>query len=119
MVSAKDSIGRLKRRTDKGLRVDADEPAGVRSSDSGLLVGFRWVIDLPGIFHELYFTDIDVDKLAILLLDLANIDVLNDVALDRVDLYRPAWAVELLPPQEIDVFETVGIRAEGCHRLLD
>src|SRR5271155_2048470 len=75
-------------------------------------VGFRRVIDLPRILHHIHLADIDIDELAVALLDLPDIDVLDDVALDRVDLDGPARAVELLAPEEVDVFETVGIGAE-------
>src|SRR5262245_47321101 len=98
MVSAKDSNGRL------GLRRGSAARRRWRTGGDWL-VGLRRVVDLPRVLHLRHFTDIDVDELAVPLLDFADVYVLHDVALGRVDLNRSARAVKFLRLDKVDVFE--------------
>src|SRR5215475_8441421 len=97
MVSAKDSNGRL------GLRRGSGARRRWRTGGDRL-VGLRRVVDLPRVLHLRHFTDIDVDELAVPLLDFADVYVLHDVAL-RVDLNWSAGAVKFLRLDKVDVFE--------------
>src|SRR5262249_36278846 len=58
------------------------------------LVALRRIVDLPGVLDHIDLSDVDVHELAVALLDLADIDVLHNLALRRVDHDRPARAVE-------------------------
>ena len=49
---------------------------------------------LPGSFTALMHVELDVVELAVLRLDLADVDVLHDVARLRVDQHRAARALE-------------------------
>src|SRR6516162_6804560 len=74
------------------------------------------IVDLPRVFHHLHLVDVDIDEHAVALLYLPDVDVLNDVALYRVNFDRAAGAVEFLAFHEIDVFEPIGIGTLRCHR---
>src|SRR5260370_41266182 len=67
---------------------------------------FRWVQLVPRIFDHRDRRDFDIGKLAVRLLEAADIDVLNDVPGLGVDHDRSARAVRVLPP------------LEECHRLI-
>src|SRR5262245_60832291 len=84
-----------------------------------VLIAFRRIVDLPGIFDHLDLPDIDVDELAVALLDPADIDILDHIPLVRIDYDRSARAVELLALHEIDVLGAVRIWAELRDRLVD
>src|SRR6266481_2091963 len=61
---------------------------------------FRWVQLLPRIFDHRDRRDFDIGKLAVRLLEAADIDVLNDVPGLGVGHDRAARAVRVLPPLE-------------------
>src|SRR5260370_29939005 len=61
---------------------------------------FRWVQLVPRIFDHRDRRDLDIGKLAVRLLEAADIDVLNDVPGLGVDHDRAARAVRVLPPLE-------------------
>src|SRR6185503_12881346 len=83
------------------------------------LVALRRIIDLPRILDHRNRVDVDVHEPAVALLDAADVDVLHDVTLDRVDLGRTAWAVELRGLDEVDVLETLGFGAESGDCAMD
>src|SRR3989304_1166674 len=73
------------------------------------LVALGRVIDLPRILDHRDGRDVDVDQLAVTLLHAADVDVLDDVALLRIDHDRPAWAADLLALHELDVLQAIRI----------
>src|SRR5262245_43288633 len=76
------------------------------------LVALRRVVDLPLILDHLDLADVDIDELAVTLLDAADIDVLDHVPLVRIDHDRAARTVELLALHEVDILGAVGVGAE-------
>src|SRR4029077_4284707 len=82
-------------------------------------VTLRRVVDLPGILDHLDLAAVDVDELAVSLLDAADIDVLDHVPLVRIDHDRAARTVELLALHEVDILGAVGVGTELGYRLID
>src|SRR5687768_5963700 len=60
------------------------------------------LLRLAGIFHGLLHVELDVPQLAVLALDLADVDVLHDVACLRVDQHRAARALEHLALHRVE-----------------
>src|SRR5262249_56332636 len=83
------------------------------------LVALGRIVDLPRVLHHIHLSDVDRHELAVALLDLADIDVLHNLALRRVDHDRPARAVKRLALQEVDVLYAFRIGPERRHRLID
>src|ERR1700757_2065714 len=77
------------------------------------------MVDLPRIFHHRIGRDIDVNELTVALLEPPNIDVLNNITLDRIDHDRPTRAVELLARHELDVLQAIDAGAESSYGIIN
>src|ERR1051325_11113333 len=71
------------------------------------------------ILHVLVCRELDVVELAVLLLDLADIDVLDDVAGVRIDRDRTARALPLQALHGGDQLVAVGVAVGLLQRLVD
>src|SRR5262245_11889828 len=93
---------------------------GERMDDANKrLVALRWIVDLPRIHHHRDGGNVDIDELAVALLDPADVDVLHDLALGRID---PDWAArrrQLLALHEINVLRALGVGPKRRDRLVD
>ena len=73
----------------------------------------------PGSFTSLIVVELDVPELAVLLLDLAQVDVLHDVARLRVDEHRAARALEDLALHRGQQRVAAALAAGLLERLVD
>src|SRR6266700_4945569 len=83
------------------------------ANNSSLFFGLAEILDgLKG-------GELDVVELAVDLLDLADVDVLHDVAGFRVDRDRAARALPLLALHGLDQLGSVGVATRLLQRLVD
>src|SRR6266511_2968266 len=93
------------------FRVRADARPGMTASPS--------LLRLAGILHRLEGREFDVVEFAVDLLDLADVDVLHDVAGFRIDRDRAARAFPLHALHRPDQRIAVGLAAGLLQRLVD
>src|SRR5882672_6498866 len=96
------------------------------SRDSGFACAMRpgmtaspSFLGLAGILHRLEGGEFDVVELAVDFLDLADVDVLHDVAGFRIDRDRAARALPLHALHRLDQRIAVGLAAGLLQRLVD
>src|SRR6478609_7956965 len=77
------------------------------------------LFSLAGVFHGLKRLEFDVVEFAVDLLDLADVDVLHDVAGFRIDRDRAARAFPLHPLHGLDQAVALGLAAGLLERLVD
>src|SRR6201995_318114 len=77
------------------------------------------LLGLAGVLHVREGLELDIVELAVLLLDLADVDVLDDVARLRVDRDRAARALPLHALHGLDQLVAVGVAARLLERLVD
>src|SRR5204863_7917569 len=77
------------------------------------------LLGLAGILHRLEGCEFHIVQFAVDLLDLADVDVLHDVAGFRIDRDRPARAFPLHSLHGFDQRVTVGLAAGLLQRLVD
>src|SRR5947208_3781899 len=77
------------------------------------------LLRLAGILHRLEGREFDVVEFAVDLLDLADVDILHDVAGFRIDRDRAARAFPLRPLHGLDQRIAVGLAAGLLQRLVD
>src|SRR5882762_3769642 len=102
------------RRTRPGIsksRVRANARPGTTASPS--------LLRLAGILHRLESRELHVVEFAVDLLDLADVDVLDDVAGFRIDRDRAARAFPLHALHRLDQRIPVGLAAGLLQRLVD
>src|SRR5258708_8563722 len=73
---------------------------GAHRGSNPMKVLFRRVELFRGVLHHRDGVELDVGETAVLFLDTANVDILNDVARVRVDLDGTARAVRVPPALE-------------------
>src|SRR6266540_137852 len=91
--------------------VRADARPGMTASPS--------LLGLAGILHRLEGREFDVVEFAVDLLDLADVDVLHDVAGLRIDRDRATGAFPLHTLHRLDQRIAVGLAAGLLQRLVD
>src|SRR5262245_42965771 len=99
------------RATTSRSRVRADARPGMTASPS--------LLGLAGILHCLEGREFDVVEFTVDLLDLADVDVLHDVAGFRIDRDRAARALPLHPLHRLDQRIAVSVAAGLLQRLVD
>src|SRR6266568_1998978 len=77
------------------------------------------LLRLAGILHRLEGREFDVVEFAVDLLDLADVDVLHDVAGFGIDRDRAARAFPLHALHRLDQLVAVGVAAGLLQRLVD
>src|ERR1700693_4997516 len=77
------------------------------------------LLGLAGVLDRLKSLEFDVIEFAVDLLDLADMDVLDDVAGIRIDRDRAARALPFHPLHGFDQLVAVGIAAGLLQRLVD
>src|SRR5271155_3567761 len=77
------------------------------------------LLGLAGILDRIEFREFDVVEFAVDLLDLADIDVLHDVAGLRIDRDGAARAFPLHPLHGLDQRVAIGVAAGLLQRLID
>src|SRR5215207_10256696 len=92
-------------------RVRANARPGMTASPS--------LLGLAGILYRLKSRELDVVELAVDLLDLADVDVLHDVAGFRIDRDRAAGALPLHALHCLDQRIAVGLAAGLLQGLVD
>src|SRR5262245_17357794 len=74
---------------------------------------------LDWILHVLEGGELDIVEFAVLALDLADVDVLHDVSLLRIDRDRSARAFPFQPLHGLDQYVTIGLAVGLLERLVD
>src|ERR1700744_1214479 len=97
------------------------EPPLVRAARAMSPTAARYplFLDLGRILHVRNGRELDIVELAVLLLDLADIDVLDDVAGVRIDRDRAARALPLHPLHGCEQLVAVGIATRLLQRFID
>src|SRR5262245_38348735 len=79
----------------------------------------RLLLHLQGVLDRIELRELDVVELAVDLLDLADIDVLDDLAGVRIDRDRPARALPRHALHRADQGVGIGLAAGLLERLID